>query len=360
MAKKSQKSKNLRVFYSWQSDLPESVNAQLIRSALSAAATMMSEDEDLKSKVYVDEATRDTAGSPNIARAIFEKIEQADVFVCDVTKITEFLSGGETRKCCNPNVAIELGYAIHELGWERIILVFNLAYGKLPADLPFDVQAHRAAKYRCELKLTASKVSPETKVKIANEKGVLRELFATALRTIIEKNPLRPAEVKKNSPAGVKRAQDVLQLKELFHWIHLRVIDRFFDTAELGRLTDAGYEFWRGLRVVTKSTEFHFHDATLERLAINFVTSWGRCFEFIDYMEYNPQRNDYHFHMPMDMHASLKRERQHTLMMSRRLPASRALDELLRYVRSSYLEIDPRKTGKEALIRYREQADIPF
>ncbi len=114
----------LRVFYSWQSDLPERANAQLIRSALLETATTLAEDENQSIKLICDEATRDVPGSPDIVDSIFEKIQRADVFVCDISKVHETLTpDGEVRKFCNPNVAIELGYAVRELGWSRVILL---------------------------------------------------------------------------------------------------------------------------------------------------------------------------------------------------------------------------------------------
>lgn len=38
---------------------------------------------------------------------------------------------GEKRPTPNPNVLIELGYAFKALGHERVILVFNRAFGKI-------------------------------------------------------------------------------------------------------------------------------------------------------------------------------------------------------------------------------------
>ena len=46
----------------------------------------------------------------------------------------------------NPNVLIELGYAIHLLGWERIICVNNVKYGKNEL-LPFDLRSHRISTF---------------------------------------------------------------------------------------------------------------------------------------------------------------------------------------------------------------------
>src|SRR5262249_230832 len=42
----------------------------------------------------------------------------------------------------NPNVAIELGFALHAVGWKRCLMVLNEAYGTID-DLPFDVRHRR-------------------------------------------------------------------------------------------------------------------------------------------------------------------------------------------------------------------------
>jgi hypothetical protein len=46
----------------------------------------------------------------------------------------------------NPNVLIELGYAVKTLGWNRIVCVFNMAFGRVE-DLPFDLRQRRVRCY---------------------------------------------------------------------------------------------------------------------------------------------------------------------------------------------------------------------
>jgi hypothetical protein len=57
--------------------------------------------------------------------------------------IGECLTGRPTP---NPNVLIELGYALPAVGDERVILVFNTAYGEFK-QLPFDLKMRRALPY---------------------------------------------------------------------------------------------------------------------------------------------------------------------------------------------------------------------
>ncbi|MGB8192315.1 MAG: hypothetical protein WCF67_10375, partial [Chitinophagaceae bacterium] len=134
-----------RIFYSWQSDLPKLTNLNAIRQVLRDASSMIeSEIEDIR--IEIDEATRDLPGSPNIPKAIFGKISASDIFVCDVTTINTNTSA-DLRRVPNPNVLIELGYAVATLGWDRIIMLFNTVHGNFPNDLPFDIDRHRATKF---------------------------------------------------------------------------------------------------------------------------------------------------------------------------------------------------------------------
>ena len=91
---------------------------------------------------------RDTVGipgSPDIVNTILEKVSQCDVFVADISIVTGDLATVQ-RPSPNPNVLIELGYAIARLGWERIILFCNEIYGTDEA-LPFDIRQHRRIGY---------------------------------------------------------------------------------------------------------------------------------------------------------------------------------------------------------------------
>jgi hypothetical protein len=131
------------IFYSWQSDVPGSLNRSFIQRALEDAikAIVFSDEEVLEP--VIDRDTAGLQGSPDIADSIFAKIAMADLFVADVTLVGKIENG---RMVANPNVLIELGYAASELGWERIVLVVNTAYGN-PAALPFDLRGRRVLSY---------------------------------------------------------------------------------------------------------------------------------------------------------------------------------------------------------------------
>lgn len=131
------------VFYSWQSDLDSSGNRNLIEDALKRSIKSIKKDDTESIEPVLDRDTAGISGSPSISESIFAKITLADVFVADVSLIN---SGSGNRLTPNPNVLVELGYAVAQLGWERVVLVQNAAYGS-PEDLPFDLRGRRVVAY---------------------------------------------------------------------------------------------------------------------------------------------------------------------------------------------------------------------
>ena len=131
------------IFYSWQSDHPNKTNRGFIETALVQAAKAIRNDDTLDVEPVIDRDTANVPGSPDIAGTIFEKIAAADVFVADVSNVSP---EGARRSSPNPNVLIELGYALRALGPGRVILVMNLAYGTIE-QLPFDLRGRRIVTY---------------------------------------------------------------------------------------------------------------------------------------------------------------------------------------------------------------------
>lgn len=131
------------IFYSWQSDLENGTNRSFLEKIIKQAVESLKSQGDLELDVAVDRDTLGLLGAPNISQALFDKISKCDAFVADVSIVTR-PDGG--RLCPNPNVLIELGYAIAELGWENIVLFCNEAYGS-GDNLPFDIRQHRRITY---------------------------------------------------------------------------------------------------------------------------------------------------------------------------------------------------------------------
>ena len=134
------------VFYSWQSDLPETRG--VIQWALTKATKRLNRDLDLDEPLRVDQDTEGVAGWPDITSALFDKIDQCEVCVADITPINGPES--EFRITPNPNVLLELGYALGTgFGRTRIICVINTHYlpdGDL-GKLPFDLRGSRPVQF---------------------------------------------------------------------------------------------------------------------------------------------------------------------------------------------------------------------
>ena len=135
------------IFYSWQSDLPESDNKQYIGTCLQDALAKSKKGYKFSLDYVIDRATSKRIGTIDIAQTIFNKINIAKMFVADVSIINNRTR--KYRKMVNPNVLIELGYAVRTIGWENVICVFNTKYGN-PEDLPFDIRSRRLLLYNSE------------------------------------------------------------------------------------------------------------------------------------------------------------------------------------------------------------------
>ncbi len=133
----------MKIFYSWQSDLPNASNRGFIEKALENGAKVIRLDRSVDIEPVVDRDTAGISGAPEIVSTIFSKIDQADVFLFDVSIITV---AGSARPSPNPNVLLELGYALKVLGEERVIMVLNVAYGEFEK-LPFDLRTRRVIAY---------------------------------------------------------------------------------------------------------------------------------------------------------------------------------------------------------------------
>ncbi|MGI6498978.1 MAG: hypothetical protein ACOX0U_09310 [Oscillospiraceae bacterium] len=133
-----------KIFYSWQSDLPGNSTRNFIRGCIDEAIDLAQESEAFEAER--DEATTGTTGSPNIVTTIFSKIDNCDLFIADVSLCFTEDRKGE-KKSPNPNVLLELGYAVKTLGWERVICLCNTDFGE---KYPFDIAHNRITDYSLE------------------------------------------------------------------------------------------------------------------------------------------------------------------------------------------------------------------
>lgn len=159
-----------KIFYSWQS-LSNSTNRGFIQSVLENVVDDLRKDDEVVVEPVVDRDTSGVPGSPDIGATILSKIEASSAFVCDVSIITP--AGLPCRPTPNPNVMIELGYALKAVGQGRTLMVMNTAFGG-PEMLPFDLKQKRVITY--DLAEGADK---------SEAKKVLRSKLAVALKEVI-------------------------------------------------------------------------------------------------------------------------------------------------------------------------------
>lgn len=131
---------NFTIFFSWQSDTDQSKTKTFIINTLNQIRSDYSE----KINIIIKEDMRDQLGSEEIVNHIIEGIESSDIFIADLTIVTNYKKekNQKVKHTSNPNVLYELGYAAKALSWNHIICVANVDYGEIE-DLPFDIN-HRS------------------------------------------------------------------------------------------------------------------------------------------------------------------------------------------------------------------------
>jgi hypothetical protein len=181
--------RNVKIFWSWQSDTPGKIGRFLVRDALRDAIEQLKQspeiEEPRREALHLDHDIQGVAGTPDLANTIFEKIDNSEVVLADVTLVGKVFPSGETggetsdKKLINSNVGIELGYALRALTDRKVLLVFNEHYGRYE-DLPFDLR-HKGGSIVFNLVPTASAQE------IQDQKKKLKERFIVALKPYLQK-----------------------------------------------------------------------------------------------------------------------------------------------------------------------------
>lgn len=135
-----------KIFWSWQSDYSPKTCRHFIREALVDAIAQVADEigVDDADRPEIDHDTKGERGMADIATTILNKVADAAVFVADLTPIAQSTDG---KWLPNPNVMIELGWAMHRPGWERVIGILNMAAGANVEDLPFDIRQRRVVTF---------------------------------------------------------------------------------------------------------------------------------------------------------------------------------------------------------------------
>ena len=274
---------------------------------------------------------------------IFDKISNADIFVCDLTTINSY-SPKDKRKVPNPNVLIELGYAIAKIGWGRIIILFNTAYGNFPKDLPFDIAKRRIIDFKIESKSDN------------NGKGNLKATLKAAIKTITEKKPLKPFEKNNLSTIEKKRKRDITNIEWGLKAINIDLMDNFI--ANLPNIINSQIlHYWAGYDGVINSSYFHLYDKNAMGLFKKVHEHWGNILAF-SHRYYPRAKNDIlSFGNPNEIDTSERAQKDYKFIGDESLRLKSKFKELLDYIRDNYIEIDLEETSKYALKDFKKYQD---
>lgn len=213
----------MKVFWSWQSDTPGKIGRHFVRDALTAAIKELKETLEIEepdqretlADLHLDQDRKGVPGSPDLARVILEKIEKSSVFVADVTPVGRISApheGKQEKKTINPNVAIELGYALHALGDRALLMVLNEHYGGR-TDLPFDLQS-KAGPIIFGLSPDADKnaIDAATKRLKSELRDALKLQIDNHVENIRQQTPF-PAAESKDGPARFRQPNEPLGIR---------------------------------------------------------------------------------------------------------------------------------------------------
>jgi hypothetical protein len=333
----------MKIFYAWQCDSPLQTNRNAIKSALTAATAKI-EQALPGTRIELDEATREMSGSQNIPDSIRRKIEEADIFVGDVTTINAPVPPG-AKPTPNPNVAFEVGYAAAHLGWARIILVLNTAMGDMK-DLPFDFDRQRISDYSIQ------PAQPNNGLK------TLTLLLQDALTTIIDQNPARPAELSKLNPEQIKRKRDLDNALAAMECIHVPTIqEQIYNFPR--EISDRAMWFSYDFIGLVDSKSFHIYDADLDSALRGLADAWKLALAPSNFYHHPAHLDRAIFSNPMDAPLSDEQEKawQHIEVAAKEM--HNQFNKLLSIIRDRYLEIHIEETSASAIKRYfREKKEM--
>jgi hypothetical protein len=335
------------VFYAWQDDLPHATNRTAIMKCLRTAASELEKRYHHKNlHIIIDEATRGEPGAPNIPNTVREKIEASDVFVCDVTPVSE-LDVKDVNHLPNPNVVFELGFAVAHLGWKRIIMLFNKTFGEFPKDLPFDFDRHRASPY----KIVQPKNGP------VSDDSALTKLITVAVEVVINSDPPRPSEMIAIDPKTLRRQRDLKMLRLLLETVHWPSLQDHMEEGPKVIRAKVFY-FWEEFNSIFTSPIFHLNDGSLVSKFKKVHRLWELSLSFDPY--YMPavgQSGDVFFGNPGGQGWSREQHQAWRDIEVALKELYKVVVGLLKTIRKNYVEIDLEEINSVAWNKYIEHED---
>ena len=135
--------KEFKLFFSWQSD--DNKTKKILSDAIKKAVKDIRVYHNYN--ITIEESTSNTSGSPQIVQTILDKIDSCDIFLADITPVCNYskqLGNNQsiTKQVPNPNVLMELGYALSAVGMHYTICAAHQGEWN-SNDLPFDINHNR-------------------------------------------------------------------------------------------------------------------------------------------------------------------------------------------------------------------------
>ena len=177
----------LKLFLSWQDDIPAKACRYFIEKALKQAVINITADVEVEAAIRetginVDRDTQGVGGWVSIVDTVFKKIDESAIFVPDLTFVGTRRDG---RMTPNPNVLIECGWALKSLGHARVLAVMNVHFGSLAgSSMPFNLR-HLRHPIQYDLSETAD---DETRRRVGKQ---LTSEIEQALRLMLKTDPIR-------------------------------------------------------------------------------------------------------------------------------------------------------------------------
>ncbi|WP_316171104.1 hypothetical protein [Bradyrhizobium sp. SZCCHNRI1058] len=323
--------RTIRVFFSWQSDLPQGPTTRAVRAALRAASSEVESKHPVD--LVLEEATSNTPGSPYIPYELAEKIRKSDIFVADITAVVRIGEENSRKSLPNANVTFELGVASAQVGWSRIIMLFNAELAEMK-DLPFDFDRHRISTF---------------KMKEGQEKAgasALRGLVVEALSRIIVDNPKRPRELEGSSDEEIKRSRDIENIRWFMRHINTGFLDQHIQDMPTYLNWSAAFIF-DGIDSIIRSSDFLLYDQDVYAAMKGLYDSLAETLRYEGHYRdtSNPKKQIFGTNR-MDMATRSDEEKAIEAIDKARAELQRYLTELITLLRERYLEIDIDATNR--------------
>lgn len=153
-------------------------------------------DHNSEPAIELDKDTQNVQGMPDVFSTICEKIRTCDVYIADISFVGKGAEaqGSKPRRLPNPNVMLELGFAMAISDGKNIITIMDKRTGSRK-ELPFDLQQRRWP-------VVIDSKKAETKELAVSELAERLKPFLTPNREITNKEPSLCLDWELGSPNG--------------------------------------------------------------------------------------------------------------------------------------------------------------